>query len=157
MNRRWILPVLLALVAGVLAFGISRRVSCRTVEDPMERLRDVSFLVRELKLSGEQEKEVRALHAELGNKLGECCARHCAARARLGQALTAGTNGEAQAELVVTEMCRAYEQSERAALDHMRRMRGLLNEEQRRQFDRMVQDCMGGTCNMPANVTEKTL
>lgn len=154
MNRKWILPVLIALVAGALAFGISRRASCGAAMGPADRLQDVSFLVRELKLTGEQEKEIRALHADLGVRLNECCARHCAARMRLGSALADGTNGNAQAEAVLSEMCRAYEQSERAVLDHMRRTRALLNEEQRWLFDRMIQDGMGRTCSMPAHATK---
>ena len=154
MNRKWILPVLVALAAGALAFGIRRRASCGAAMGPMDRLQDVSFLVRELKLTGEQEKEIRALHAELGVTLNECCARHCAARMRLGSALADGTNGDAQAEAILSEMSRAYEQSERATLDHMRRMRALLDGEQRQRFDRMIQGCMGRTCSMPANATK---
>jgi len=74
--------------------------------------------------------------------------RHCAARARLVQALAGETNGTAQAEAVVTEMCRAYEQSERATLDHIRQVRAVLTAEQRKRFDAMISDCMCKPCSM---------
>jgi hypothetical protein len=109
---------------------------------PIDRLQDASFLARELCLSDAQASEIKSFHASLGKKLDDCCMRHCAARARLGQALVADTNGSAQADIVLEEMCRAYEQSERATLNHIRAVRAVLNAEQKRRFDQLISDCM---------------
>jgi len=140
-----------AVVVGLVAYVVTRNSVCVRSATPVDRLQDVSFLVRELRLSDEQANKVRNLHVSLGAKLNDCCARHCAARARLGQALAADTNGSAQADLVLEEMCRVYEQSERATLDHILAVRAVLNEEQRRRFDAMISACMCQPCGMQAD------
>jgi hypothetical protein len=148
MNRKWIIPVLAAAAAGVLAFGVTRYAARRAAGPGIDRLRDVSFLTRELNLNDAQADKLKRLHAMLGERLSDCCTRHCTARARLGQAVAAETNGSAQADVVLREMCRAYEQSELATLDHIRAVRAVLNAEQMRRFDTMISDCMCKPCSM---------
>ena len=48
MTARWMLLLLAVAVAGGLAFGVTRYVVCRPAGPSLERLRDVSFLQREL-------------------------------------------------------------------------------------------------------------
>jgi len=149
MNNKWLLgmALIIAVAAGAIAFSVTRALRCASSEaDPLDRLQDVSFLTGKLGLSTEQAEKIQALHVTLGTTLNDCCSRHCAARARLGQALVAETNGTAQAEAILTEMCRAYEESERATLDQIRRVRAILNTEQRKQFDAMIADCMCRMC-----------
>ena len=148
MNWKWIIPVIAAAAAGALAFGVTRHGVCRGPETPLDSLQDVTHLMRSLGLSGDQAREIKALHASLGTKLNDCCVRHCAARARLGQALAADKNGSEQTEAILAEMCRAYEESERTTLDQMRRVRAVLTAEQRKRFDAMISDCMCRTCSM---------
>ncbi|MBM4144490.1 MAG: hypothetical protein FJ225_13010 [Lentisphaerae bacterium] len=127
-------------------FGIARHALCRAAGPGTDRLRDVSFLSRELKLTDAQAAEIKALHARLATRLDECCARHCGVRARLGEALSQETNGTARTEAALMEMCRAYEESERATLDHIRRARGVLDAKQRARFDRMLTECLCREC-----------
>ena len=148
MNRRWIIPSVAAVVAGLLAYGVMRNAVCGRSVPSVDRLRDVSFLARELGLSDAQVNEIRSLHKSLGTKLDDCCMRRCMARARLGQALAADTNGSGQADILLEEMCRAYEQGEQATLNHIRAVRAVLNTEQRRRFDTMMSDCMCEPCSM---------
>lgn len=148
MKRSWLIPVLIAIVIGAMAYGLTRWAVCTRCQPSPDRLEDVSFLRRELGLTETQAREIRQLQTSLGAKLTDCCERHCAARARMVQALTADTNGNAQAEAVLAEMCRAYEQSERVTLNHIRAVRAVLNAEQRRQFDTMISDCMCRPCSM---------
>lgn len=148
MNRKWIIPVLAAAAAGMLGFGLTRHAVCQAARPGLDRLRDVSFLTRELNLSDAQAANLKRLHATLGESLGDSCTRHCAARMRLGQAIAAETNGTANAETVLAEMCRAYEQGERAALTHILAVRAMLNDEQRRRFGKIISDCMCEPCSM---------
>ena len=148
MNYKWIIPCIAAVAAGVVAYGVTRNAACGRSAPSVDGLRDVSFLARQLNLSEVQANEIKRLQLSLGSELGDSCSRHCAARARLGQSLVADTNGSAQADVVLEEMCRAYEQSERATLDHIRAVRAMLNAEQRRQFDAMISDCMCKPCSM---------
>lgn len=149
MNRRWILPLVAAVAIGIIAYAVTRHAVCGRPAPTLDRLQDVAFLTRELGLNDAQADEIKSLHASLGVKLNDCCMRHCAARARLAQALAAETNGTAQAETILAEMCRAYEESERATLEHMRRVRALLTPEQRKHFDEMITACLCGACSMP--------
>jgi len=148
MNRKWIIPLAAAVATGLMAYGVTRNAVCGRCAPSVDRLQDVSFLARELRLSDAQVTEIKRLHTTLGEKLNDCCARHCAARARLVQALAADTNGTAKADAIVTEMCRAYEESERGTLNHIRAVRAVLNAEQRRRFDTMISDCMCKSCSM---------
>jgi hypothetical protein len=148
MNRKWIIPALAAAAAGALAFGVARHVACRGAGTALNDLQNISHLALSLGLSEAQAREIKAMHASLGAKLNDCCMRHCAARARLGHALASETNGAGQTEAVLVEMCRAYEQSERATLDHIRQVRAVLSMEQRKRFDTMITDYMCRTCSM---------
>lgn len=148
MNYRWIIPCVAAAAAGVVAYGVMRSTVCGPSDVSVDRLQDVSFLVRELGLNDAQIREIERLHTTLGTQLTDSCSRHCAARMRLGQALAADTNGSVQADAVLEEMCRAYEQSERATLNHIRAVRAVLNADQRRRFDAMISDCMCQPCSM---------
>ena len=148
MNRKWLVPLMAAVAAGGVAYAVTRHSACGRAAPSVDQLQDVSFLSRELGLDDAQAGKIKELHVILGAKLNDGCARHCAARARLGQALTADTNGGAQADIVLKEMCGAYEQGERATLDHIRAVRAVLNAEQRRRFDTMISDCMCKPCSM---------
>ena len=152
MKRRWSIPVLAFAIAGLAAYVITQRVLHLHAGPPVDAWQDVSYLVRELKLTAEQTSQVKALHADLGARLGDCCDRHCAARARLPDALAAGTNGDA-AEALVTDMVRCYDASERATLAHLRKVRAVLTPDQCRRFDAMLTDCLCGACNMPGGGT----
>jgi hypothetical protein len=147
MNRRWLIPLIVALVAGAAAFAITRRGMCQRAAAGSDRLRDVSYLTSELKLSPDQARQIEAIHAALSEKLADCCARHCTARARLGEALSGETEGGTGTEAVLAEMCRAYEESERATLDHMRRVRALLDGGQKRRFEAMISNCLCRSCS----------
>ncbi len=150
MKRKWIIPLVAGAAAALVAYGIARHAVCGRSAPDIDRLQDLSFLSRELGLNGAQADAIKSLHVELSAKLNDCCALHCAARARLGQALACETNGTAQTDGVLAEMCRAYEQSERATLDHIRQLRTVLNPEQRKRFDVKISKCMCRSCDSKA-------
>ncbi len=149
----WILTALVVVAAGSLAFVFSGQMVCRGAGAGLDRLRDTSFLERELRLSPAQVSELRALHARLVEELSDCCARHCKARICLVRALTTATHDFSEVEATLSDMSRAYEQSERAALEHIRRVRELLDVGQRRRFDAILAECLCPDC--PACNTRK--
>lgn len=146
MNCKWIISLLAAVLAGAVAYGVTRSIACGRAIQSADRLQDISFLTRELDLSDAQVKAIKDLHTTLGAKLTDSCARHCGARARLGQTLADETNGVARAEAVLKDMCRAYEESERTTLDHIRQVRALLDARQRERFDKMLTECLCRSC-----------
>lgn len=148
MKRAWLIPLGVAVAAGLLAFGVARRTGCGPAEPALGRLQDVSFLVRELNLTDTQARQIRELHVPLETRLQDCCNRHCAARMRLGEALRREAGGEdGPAEAILQEMLRTYEASERVALDHIRRVRAVLDETQRTRFDELMTRCMCRNCD----------
>lgn len=148
MKKRWLIPVLVAVIIGAMAYGLTRWAACSQCQPSPGRLENVSFLKRELRLNEVQSCEIAKLHGFLNAKLADCCQRHCAVRARLGQALGNETNGTVQARMIVEEMCRAYEASELATLDHIQRVRALLNPEQKKRFDELITECVCESCAM---------
>ena len=149
MKIQWLIPVIALLVVGTVAYNVTKCTSCKARSFTLDSLQDVSFLARKLDLNETQTLALQRLHADLATQLRDCCARHCEARARLMNALLAETNGTTQTEALVTEMCRAYEQSERATLAQLRQVRAMLNTEQRKQFETMISENMCPACNMP--------
>jgi len=145
-SSRWIVPALAAAATGVLAFVIARHMACRAAGPGLDRLQDLSFLRRDLELTEPQVEQIRILHAALAARLRDCCTRHCDARAHLAQALADDMNGSGRTEAVLAELCRAYEASERATLEHIRQVRELLDPKQRERFDRMLTECLCREC-----------
>lgn len=148
MKKSWLISVLVAVIIGAMAYGLTRWAVCNRCQTSPNRLEDVSFLRRELRLNDAQTREIAKLHVSLNAKLADCCQRHCAVRARLGPALRNETNGPVQARMIVEEMCRAYEASELATLDHIQRVRELLNPEQKGRFDELITECVCASCPM---------
>lgn len=148
MKRSWLIPLLVAVIIGAIAYSLTRWAAYPRCSPVPDRLADVSFLSRELRLNAAQAREIAKLLGSLNAKLADCCQRHCAVRARLGQALSNETNGTVQARMIVEEMCRAYETSELATLEHIQRVRELLNPEQKRRFDELITECVCGSCTM---------
>ena len=146
MKKSWLIPLLVAVIIGAMAYGLTRWSVCTRCRPAPDRLEDISFLSRELRLNDVQAREIAKLHVALNAKLADCCQRHCAIRARLGPALCNETNGTVQARMIVEEMGRAYEAGELATLDHIQRVRALLNPEQRRRFDELITECMCKSC-----------
>ena len=146
MTARWMMPLLVVVAAGGIGFGVTRHMVCRPTGSSLDRLRDVSFLRRELNLTDVQLSQIKTLHETLATRLDACSVSHCGARARLGQSLADETNGNARADAVLAEMCRAYEQSERATLDNIRQVRALLDARQRERFDKMLSACLCRAC-----------
>jgi hypothetical protein len=146
MSHKWIISLVAAVLAGAVAYGVTRSTACGRSAQSVDRLQDISFLPRELDLSDAQVKVIKNLHTTLGAKLTDSCTRHCADRMRLGRAVADETNGMIHAEAALTAMCLAYEQSERDTLTHILAVRALLNNEQKRRFEEMISECLCRPC-----------
>ena len=142
MTFKWILPALVAASAGILAFGVTQRVAWRTNHLELDALRDITFLARTLDLSEGQAREIEGLHQELSARLEDCCDRHCLARLNLGRMLTDDDVDDDRFDHLLSEMCLAYAESERLALEHIRRVRDVLDADQRQRFNEMVVDAL---------------
>lgn len=158
MNRRWISPLVIAVLAAALAFGAVRQYGCRSGQAVgMSQLDDLASLTRSLDLRPEQAAAIREIHRDLASALGDCCARHCGARAELARAVLASTNDTSEVENHLRAMTRAYEDGERATLEQIRRVRAVLDATQRPRFDAMITDCMCSSCGSGVRSAGKAL
>ncbi len=136
--KRTILALLVvtALVA-MLAFGVARWLRARPLE-----LHDTVWLQHELNLTDAQGAEVAKLEADFQKKLADCCTAHCTARTDLGESLSDPT----KAADCCQRMCAAQADSEKAALDHILRVRTLLTLPQQQRYTTLVQKQLSGPC-----------
>ena len=144
MRSRIILAWLAIGAIAALAAAAAHWAFCGRPAIAQDRLADAKYLARALDLSPVQAHAVDQQQAALGAQLAACCARHCAARAELAQALAGGTNADA----LIKAMGQAYEESERLTWAHIRQVRALLTPAQRACYDALVERCVCGTCNM---------
>ncbi len=145
MNRKKFILAWLALIAvAALAAALTHWVLCGRQPVAQESLSDATYLTQALNLSPVQAEAVARLQTEVAAKLADCCARHCAARAELGAAIAGVTNGDK----LIKAMGAAYEESERVTWAHIQQVRTLLTPEQQARYDRLIERCICGPCNM---------
>jgi len=147
MKRTVLVLLFVTLFAAGAAFGVARWLRCQTCAAAAEA-RDAGWLTRELKLSGEQAATVTALEADYRAALSAACARHCGARARLSDTLSAASVDQAAATGCVEEMCAAEAVSERVTLDHIMKVRAVLTPEQQARYAELIRGQLSGACPM---------
>lgn len=137
--KRTILPLLVVtvVVAGA-AFSLARWLRCQSCVAPKPDLR------RALNLTEVQATQVARLEAEYEKRLAEICTAHCAARAELAGSLADPVKSAACCQ----RMCDAQTASEKAALDHLLKIRALLTPEQQQRHTALVQQQLTGACPM---------
>ena len=128
------LIVVAALAAGV-SFGAARWLRCRACAMPTAaNLHDAGWLKRELKLSDTQAAAIAKLETEFNDRLSDCCGAHCAARFALSRELAKPSVDQTVANACVQRMCAAAADGEQATLDHILRVRSLLNADQQKRY-----------------------
>jgi hypothetical protein len=139
-----LLPALAIIV--VLATGVSFALARLTMTHraTAANLRDIGWLKRELNLTDEQTAAITKLEAEFHAQLDKACADHCAARMTLGEELAKPDPAKCRA--AVEKMNAVQAESERATLEHILKVRSLLNEQQAQRYSVLVRDQV---CNMP--------
>jgi len=150
MKVSWIVVVLLALGAGLVAFWATRMAICsRPARLSSYALGDVTHLKTELKLEDRQVAGIRLLEQKLAVQLADQCGQYCAMRAELGEALMReGSHSEEVSRRLVDRMCAIQSASELATLDHVRKVSALLNPEQRKTFLAGLTKCLCGSGGM---------
>jgi hypothetical protein len=139
MKRTLLALFIVTLVVAGSAFGVAYWIRCRSCA-PQPKV----DWVKELHLTGEQAAAFAKLEAEFDRQLADSCANHCAARAELAESLT--ETGKATA--LCQKMCDAQAASERAALEHFRKVHSLLTPEQQQRHLALVQQQLTAACPM---------
>lgn len=155
MNRPLIVGVAAAVLAAGVSFWATRHLGCgwSTGLSPAAP-GAVSHLQAELKLDERQADAISRLNRELAGQLAGYCGEYCAARSELGSALMCdGTAATNESMRLVDRMCAVQSESEKATLEHIRKVCALLTPEQRKQFVAGLVKCLcgagdgcGGSC-----------
>ena len=138
MKRTLLALFIVTLVVAGSAFGVAYWLRCRSCAAPK-----VNW-AKELNLTAEQAVAFAKLEAEFDRQLADSCANHCAARTELAESLT--ETGKATA--LCQKMCDAQAASEKAALDHFRKVQALLTPEQQQRHLALVQQQLTAACPM---------
>lgn len=155
MNPRLLLIGAVLLAAAVLAYSVTRLCLHPAPSARGAGLRDMAFLTRDLGLAPDQANRISGIRDTLESQLAECCARHCAARARLMAALAAPDAPSGTTEPLIAAMSKAYEDSERATIAHVQEVRAILTPAQRARFDARLNECLCRSCSMPGGMPGK--
>jgi len=142
MKRLLPLLAIIAVLATGVSFALMRWTMAR--QPTAANLRDTGWLKRELKLTDAQAAEIEKVEAVFRQQLDAACAEHCAARAALGEEITKPDVAKCRA--AVEKMNAVQADSERATLEHILKVRSLLNEQQAQRYSTLVRDQV---CNMP--------
>jgi len=146
MKRILALVVVVALISTGLSFGMSRWLISRRQPQVLVNIHDTAWLSRELNLSEAQRRDVETLEKDFQSKLNGSCAEHCAARFALGDELMKSKPDAEKARADVERMNQVQAESERATLEHILKVRALLNDEQARRYSAIIHNQV---CNMP--------
>jgi hypothetical protein len=136
-------------VAVVLATGVSFALSrWFMVRKPLTAamIHNPDWLRRELKLSAAQAREVEKLETAFRAKLDAACAEHCAARMALGAEIAKPSPDIEKCRVHVEKMNALAAEAERATLDHILKVRSVLDEQQAQRYSSIIHDQV---CNMP--------
>lgn len=145
MRRHLTLFFSVVLIAGLSAFCVGYFITGRgIVSTPADLLQNQIFLTKTLRLDDDQQQKLADLEMTLRKRVNEGCARNCAARRRLAAALKEKEPDPKILDEILKDMCGAYEDSERTALEHIQNLRGMLDDEQCRTFDAMIGRCLCG-------------
>ena len=128
----------LAFAAGV--YRESRQAECFS----LDRLLDTAYMTQRLNLDPPQAQQFSMRNVQLRDQLSTTCQRNCAARRKLVAAIDAGEATDHEA--ILKQMCEAYEDGERATLEHIKAVRAILDTQQRETFDQLVGRCLCGGC-----------
>lgn len=144
MNRRWMLPLVLAVAA--LAFAAGRRSAPAPRDfDPALDLR-LDRLAPLLGLTEAQAGELRAIEPDYRAAVSNACDAHCAARCQLAHGLSSDAFDVNEARALVERMCEAHRSNEFATIEYLARLREVLTPEQRDRLLAMVGACLCATC-----------
>jgi Spy/CpxP family protein refolding chaperone len=140
-----ILLIMGTITIAALAFAIGVTRSQQHAHPiTLDQLHHTGKMTQLLDLSPDQVRELESLNRHLRQQLQESCHRNCSARREL---ISANEPDENLHESILKKMCDAYEESERATLQHIQAVRALLDEQQRRTFDQLLSRCLCGGCD----------
>ena len=138
--------LLLIIVAAGVSFGVARWTTIQAQRPTAVSIHNPAWLKRELNLTSEQSRAIETLETAFQKQLEAACATHCAARMALGDELAKSPVDPAKARACVEKMNAVQADTERSTLEHILKVRSMLDDQQARHFSTLIQQQV---CNMP--------
>jgi Spy/CpxP family protein refolding chaperone len=146
MKKALVLIAVLVVCAAGVSFAVARWVAARSLRPTIATIHDPAWLKRELNLTDEQLRQIEALETTFRAKLDAACVEHCAARMTLGEEIAKSKPDVEQCRARVERMNAAAAEGERATLEHILKVRALLDEQQAQRYSSIIHQQV---CNMP--------
>jgi Spy/CpxP family protein refolding chaperone len=153
MSRNALQFIVTILAAGLVAFGVTRWQARAAPGPSLDRMQDSDWLAETLDLTPEQVSAIQELKRDYRSALESCCERHCSARMEIGEDVFAADGSEEKQKEIAERLCRAQLDAELATIEHMRGVHRLLNPDQKKKYEELVQTCVCDSC--PADVHDK--
>ena len=132
------------ITIAALAFAVGvTRTPAHSDTFTIDHLQNTSQMVSLLNLDPPQAQQLQVLNTSLRETLQKTCHRNCAARQEIVHA--DDTEPETK-EKMLKKMREAYEDGERATLQHIQAVRAILDRQQRETFDELLSRCLCGGC-----------
>ncbi len=137
--------MLAAISVASFVFSVAHFRACRKDEPiSVSHLKNAEYVADKLHLDPAQTQALRLLNERYRRRLQQGCARNCEARRRLTEAMT--DENRTVYDDILMDLCKAYEETERATLEHVEAVRTLLDSDQRKTFDRLLARCLCQKC-----------
>ena len=146
MNRHILSPILTILVAGLVAFAVTRWQACKVEAAAPSQLQDTSWLATRLDLTPDQQAAIDKLQASYASDLESCCEMQCSARFELGKEFFSADLTEERKTELFRAMSEAQAKSDAATLEHIRAIHGLLSADQKKVYEKLVEQCLCSAC-----------
>ncbi len=146
MKKVLVLVAAVVVCAAGVSFAVARWVAARSLRPTIATIHDPAWLKRELNLTDAQLRQIEALEATFRAKLDAACVEHCAARMTLGEEIAKSKPNVEQCQARVEKMNAVAAEAERATLEHILKVRALLDEQQAQRYSSIIHQQV---CNMP--------
>ncbi len=142
MKKYWILALIILGLGAVVSAGLWMR-PCPTCGG--------DWLVRELRLTPEQQVRFAALDKNFSGKCSQCCEQMCDARLALGRELERADAITPKVEALLAQMLAAQAVTERETVQHLFRVKSILTPEQQHRYVELVTARLyaGCRCGVP--------
>lgn len=129
---------------GLAAFVVTNRSAAPAA--PLDQLHEAAWLERELQLDAGQLRQVQELDKAYARDVSDCCANHCGARKRLGEAVFGEGRNPLALEAMVARMGQAQLESDLATVRHIQAVHAILRPDQQKKFEDLVTRCVCADC-----------
>lgn len=133
--KKGFLVLVLAIVAGVAAFGLMRSHKIEASRGALlDSMPELAWIRSDLQLTDSQFAKVTELHMAYRPQCAEMCHRILEAHERLDRAAHSGGVVTAELKAAISEHARIHTESQEAMIEHLYRTAAVLDDDQAKRY-----------------------